>query len=98
MLLSAPKDRRVTLADLAASAVELGLRLVDDPIQPGDLYLAGRNTGVHLLTCKSVEMTAYGTADWINSVEIAYAYDAGECRKVVALEAEALPAGSLDAA
>lgn len=56
------------------------LSLSDDPIQPGDTYIAGRNTGPHLLTCRSVGNGCF------HPVECAYSFDDGECRKVLAIE------------
>lgn len=56
------------------------LLLSDEPIRVGDTYIAGRNTGPHLLTCRSVHET------FICSVENAYAFDTCECRKIVGIE------------
>lgn len=58
------------------------LSLSDDPIQPGDLYIAGRNTGPHLLTCRELGNGC------IHPVERFYAFDLDECRKVVAIDGE----------
>lgn len=66
---------RPTLKERAA---ELGFEVSDDPIQPGDTYLAERNTGPHLLTCESVN-----ERNWIKAVEMAYSYDTWECIKIV---------------
>ncbi len=63
---------------LKERAEELGLEVSDDPIQPGDLYLAERNTGPKLLTCRSVN-----TRGWIVPVENAYCFDTWECAKVI---------------
>ena len=71
-------DKRVTAQDLADAAKDLGVQIVDEAIQPGDLYLAGRNTGVHLLTCQSVHPNS-----WIVATTLAYSYDTWECVKVV---------------
>ena len=38
--------------DLIAIAAEYGLCAVNEAIKPGDLYLAKKNTGPHLLTCR----------------------------------------------
>lgn len=43
------------------------------PIRPGDLYLAKRNTGYHLLTCEKL-----GDA-WVQAKENAYSFDFSEC-------------------
>ena len=46
------------------------------PIEAGDTYLAGRNTGPHLLTCDFVK------GDVIYPKEIAYPFDRWECVKI----------------
>lgn len=47
-----------------------------DPIRPGDLYLARRNTGYKLLTCRELgEACVY-------PVEVGYPFDFNECVKV----------------
>lgn len=48
-------------------------------IKPGDSYLAERNTGVKLLTCKQHNRN-YG---YLISEENAYPYDTRECVKVI---------------
>ena len=53
--------------------------LSDAPIQPGDLYIAGRNTGPHILTCLAVG------DGYIHAVEAAYSFDSCECRKIVGI-------------
>lgn len=64
---------------LSERAKKLGLVTSDDPIQPGDTYLAERNTGPHLLTCWRVH-----DKNWIVPVEEeAYCYDTWECIKIV---------------
>lgn len=57
-----------------------GIKLVMDEgeIQPGDLYVAERNTGPKLLTCKRVDEED----DWILPTTNNYSYDIGECVKV----------------
>lgn len=43
---------RVHCEDVKSAAKELGLELLyGEPIRPGDMYLAARNTGPKLLTC-----------------------------------------------
>ncbi len=64
-------------------AEELGLLTSSDPIQPGDTYLAERNTGPHLLTCNKTVNTQLGDPDYIVPTEIAYCYDARECVKII---------------
>lgn len=50
-------------------------------IEPGDYYMAVRNTGVHILQCKEVDPRG-----WIVPVErLAYFYDTIECVKVIDL-------------
>lgn len=50
-----------------------------EPIRPGDTYLAKRNTGWKLLTCRDLgEACVY-------PVEMRYAFDFNECVKVVAV-------------
>lgn len=64
-------------------AEELGFLTSADPIQPGDTYLAERNTGPHLLTCKKAIYTDLGDPDFIVPSEIAYCFDTRECVKIV---------------
>lgn len=55
----------------------------DGEVRPGDLYVAERNTGAHLLTCKSVS-TKPGTG-WVNPENggtTCYPFDLGECIRV----------------
>lgn len=47
-------------------------------IEPGDTYMAGRNTGPHLLTAKVVDTDNW----WILPVEPAYPFDLHQCVKV----------------
>ncbi len=58
------------------------LKLDDTPIKPGDLYLAERNTGPKLLTCREVS----SQFQCIHPIEIGYSFDTWECRKVVAVD------------
>lgn len=51
-------------------------------LEPGDLYVAERNTGPQLLTCKTLGR------GWIHPEELAYSYDLHECRKVVEIDGE----------
>ncbi len=79
----------------AGETVELeGAHFVkaDGPIEPGDWYIAERNTGPKLLTAASfTRWNGRGDSDdlpnsegssWINPVEPAYPYDTHECVKV----------------
>lgn len=79
MLSTLPLPCRVTEQDYIAAAKELGVEIVNEPIQPGDLYLAGRNTGIKLLTCKAVEPHP---RDWIVPTTMDYSFDTRECMKV----------------
>ena len=53
------------------------LKKVYGEIAPGDLYVAERNTGPHLLTCRTVDKRG-----WINPSTMHYAFNTGECVKV----------------
>ena len=55
-----------------------GIRFQQDQgdIGPGDLYLAGRDTGLHLLTCREVGTGCIHATTW------AYSFDLWECVKV----------------
>lgn len=55
-----------------------------DALEPGDTYIAQRNT-VKLLTVREVKETAGDQnqwAGWVVPQEIAYCFDLGECVKV----------------
>ena len=67
----------MTEQDYIDAAKELGVEIVDEPIQPGDLYLAGRNVGVSLYTCESVDPRS-----WIVPTTMAYSFNTWECKKV----------------
>lgn len=67
-----------------------------DRLKPGDLYLAGRNGPLQILTCK----VRYDEAEakrrhpdqanpvcrWIMPVENAYSFDLSECYKIVSID------------
>ena len=53
-------------------------RLLGGEIAPGDTYIAERNVGLRLLTCKENNHER----GWIVPVENAYPYDTGECIKI----------------
>lgn len=60
------------------AADELGLTVVGGEINPGDLYLAERNTGPKLLTCSRVHVK-----NWVVPTDpTAYCFDTWECWKV----------------
>lgn len=61
-----------------AFAVENRLKLAwFVPIRPGDIYLARRNTGYHLLSCDRLGEAC------IHAKENAYPFDFSECVKVL---------------
>lgn len=64
-------------------AKEMGFETSSDPIQPGDIYLAERNSGPKLLICKYVKYTELGDPDWIVPTETAYSFDVQECVKII---------------
>ena len=64
--------------NIRTTAKEMGLIPIEGPIQPGDTYLAERNTGPKLLTCLQVKN------NYVVPVELAYCYDVWECVKVEA--------------
>ena len=57
---------------------KLGFTVDDSPLQPGDSYIAERNTGPQLLTCKSVNRDK----GWVVPQEQAYPFDIHECIKI----------------
>lgn len=58
----------------------------DYKIEEGDTYIAGRNTGPQILTCrKNCDGFDEG---WIQPEENAYSYDTWECRKVLSIDGE----------
>lgn len=67
-----------------AKALETGMvegvpfRLLDGEIEEGDSYLAERNTGLHLLTCRKNDKFK----QWIEPVQHAYIYDTPECIRI----------------
>lgn len=55
----------------------------EQQIKAGDLYIAERNTGPHLLTAQEVVMSECGChVSYIHSTCNAYSFDGGECVKV----------------
>ena len=68
--------------DVKKVAEDLGVKLCwGEDIKPGDLYLAQRNQGVKLLTCRYVNLEHR----WVCPTTAAYPYDLHECVKVVEL-------------
>lgn len=57
-------------------AQDLGFQIDKSPIQSGDTYLAERNTGPHLLTCRRVQN------GYVVPEGFAYCFDVWECVKV----------------
>lgn len=56
----------------------VSFRLLPGVIGPGDTYIAERNQGLKLLTCKFHNETG----GWVTAVEPSYSYDTGECIKI----------------
>ena len=52
------------------------VRMAEGNLQPGDTYIAERNTGPHLLTVKRIQMAV------VFPKEQAYCFDHWECVKV----------------
>ena len=59
------------------SAHRLNIQISDEEIKPGDTYMAQRNTGPHLLTCRKI------VDGYIVPTENAYFFDLSECVKVI---------------
>lgn len=65
--------------------VDLGgirVKMDEGEIKPGDLYVAERNTGPHLLTAREVVRTEHGHIDYIHPTTLSYSFDGSECVKV----------------
>lgn len=58
------------------------LRMDEGEIKPGDLYIAERNTGPKLLTCKEIREDCERWQGWIVPTTLDYSYDFYECVKV----------------
>lgn len=68
-----------TRKEIAEKAIKLGFKvLMEDEIKPGDLYVAERYTGLHLLTCHHVN----DDLGCVIAMEMAYPYNIRECIKV----------------
>ena len=50
-------------------------------LHPGDLYMARRNTGWHLLTCRTVQVSQH----FVVPMEVAYCFDTWECYRVLTI-------------
>lgn len=55
------------------------LEVENEPPKEGEMYVAQRNTGPHLLTAKKVDMKNR----WVVPVEKAYVFDLHECKRVI---------------
>lgn len=60
-------------------ALDNGLQSLNEPIQQGDLYIAGRNSTPQLFECKEV-----GQGFIIPVEKFAYCFDFADCLKVKA--------------
>lgn len=70
-----PENRQ----EITEKAMQLEATMLwDEEIKPGDKYLAARNVGAQLLTCKENDRVNR----WIVPEEKAYLYDTNECVKV----------------
>ncbi|MEK9180102.1 MAG: hypothetical protein AAB897_01680 [Patescibacteria group bacterium] len=75
------REYRTLKALRSGAVVDFGgilLEMDEGEIRSGDLYVAERNTGPHLLTAREVS-TEHGC---IHSTCTAYSFDIGECVKV----------------
>lgn len=83
-----PREYRTLKALRRGEVVDLdGIRLVMDGDgkvrQPGDLYIAERNTGPKLLVVKSVTMAPCDCCvAWVNPTTTDYNFDGPECVRV----------------
>lgn len=68
---------RVDQKQLEREALALEVKLLDRPPEIGEMYLAGRNTGVKLLRCRLISNGAVYSDD-----QFAYPYDIDECRAI----------------
>jgi len=82
-----PREYKTVKALRAGEVVEIEgvrFRAIEGEIQPGDWYVAERNTGPHLLTCRENDKENR----WIVPVEEKYSFDTGECVRVEMVEEE----------
>lgn len=54
------------------------VKMVEGDLEPGDLYVAERNTGPHLLTCREINEEL----GCVFATILAYPFDTNECVKV----------------
>lgn len=76
-------NRKEWKVELEGCIVEVDPDATGRDLRPGDLFLAERNTGPKLLTCRHVDERG-----WVMAVESAYSYDVWECRKVISVDGE----------
>jgi hypothetical protein len=81
------KSLKVLLDGGVLNLEGINLRMKPGSIEPGDLYVAERNTGPQLLTCKDLHYVKWddGTmrVSWINpTTTMDYPYDWWECVRV----------------
>lgn len=91
-------DYRTIRALREGKTIELeGLRFImardekgeEAEIQPGDLYIAERNTGPKLLIAKEIVQPEDGSLAYVIAAEIAYPYDLRECVKIAEVPTDA---------
>lgn len=85
--------RRVGKIDLEDAAIFLGVRILDRPVQVGDMYLAGRNTGVKLLTATRIDHRR-----WVENAEGFYPFDTWECVPVEDIKEQSCAVGNTEPA
>ncbi len=69
---------------LEEHAIELGLKISDDVIKPGDIYLVQRSERVELLTCDYIinNYIVPREVDHPSGPINAYCFDVWKCKKV----------------
>ena len=72
-----PEYKKALRAGEIVEIEGLKFRMIPGDLQPGDTYIAERNTGPKLLTVKTVNPRG-----WIQSQESAYSFDTWECVKI----------------
>ena len=70
--------RRGEIVDLEG----IKLKMDKGEIQPGDLYVAERNTGPKLLTAEKIVRSDLGHISHIQPTTLDYSFDGHECVKV----------------
>lgn len=77
-----PATINVDIEGCTIEADHQPITATSDQLQPGDLYIARRNTGWHLLTCHNDDTDN----NWVVPQEPAYVYDRHECRRVRSID------------